>query len=178
MTSTVRFFHAILNCVKALTGFDDTDNKFHNLFKNFSVSSISRALTSLTPILPTTPAFQVKIANFYLKREKEIAAVTSPPLANATAPPKQIDFSDDEDGEDPSPAPKRPKKQPLAIPAPPPPLRKTRQSPTSPPSANQEPANLTRAQKRQKKTTDQPNPQKRRKQPSRTAQTRKTVPKE
>ena len=178
MTSTVRFFHAILNCVKALTGFEDTDNKFHNLFKNFSVSSIGRALTSLTPILPTTSAFQLKIADFYLKREKEIAAVTSPPLANATAPPKQIDFSDDEDGEDPSPAPKRAKIQPLAIPAPPPPLRKTRQTPTSPPSANQEPANLTRAQKRQKKTTDQPNPQKRRKQPSRTAQTRKTVPKE
>ena len=152
MTSTVRFFHAILNCVKASTGFEDTDNKFHNLFKNFSVSSIGRALTSLTPILPTTSAFQLKIADFYLKREKEIAAVTPPPLANATAPP--------------------------AIPAPPPPLRKTRQTPTSPPSANQEPANLTRAQKRQKKTTDQPNPQKRRKQPSRTAQTRKTVPKE
>ena len=177
MTSTVRFFLAILNCVKALTGFDDTDNKFHNLFKNFSVSSISWALTLLSTILPTTPEFLAKIAAFNLKRD-EIAAVTPPPLANATAPPKQIDFSDDEDGEDPSPAPKRAKIQPLAIPAPPPPLRKTRQTPTSPPSANQEPANLTRAQKRQKKTTDQPNPQKRRKQPSRTAQTRKTVPKE
>ena len=89
--------------MKALTGFDNSDNKFHKLFKNFSVSSISRALTSLSTILPTTPEFLAKIAAFNLKRD-EIAAVTPPPLANATAPPKQIDFSDDEDGDVPTAA--------------------------------------------------------------------------
>ena len=129
MTSTVRFFHAILNCVKALTGFDDPDNKFHNLFKNFSVSSISRALTSLSTILPTTPEFLAKIAAFNLKRD-EIAAVTPPPLANLTGPPKQIDFSDSSDDGDDSHRTKRAKiQQPVAEePVPPPPPRETRQS--------------------------------------------------
>ena len=149
MTSTVRFFLAILNCVKALTGFDDTKNKFHNLFKCFSVGSISRALTSLNPILPTTPAFQVKIADFYQKRDK-IAAVTPPPLANLTGAQKLVDFSDSSDDGDDSHRTKRAKiQQPVAEePVPPPPPRETRQSRTSPPSANQQPANLTQAPKR------------------------------
>ena len=115
MTSTVRFFYAISNCVKDLTGFDDTENKFLNLFCNFSVSSISRALKSLSSILPATPAFQTKIAAFNLKRDNQIAAVIpqptpnqleasttdSQPLANQSQGKQKLNFSDDEDKESP-----------------------------------------------------------------------------
>ena len=91
-----------------MTGFDDTDNKFHNLFKNFSASSISRALSSLNTILPLTSGFQAKIAAFNLKRDSKVAATGAQPLAKATGPSKALDFSDESDDQT-APSAKRPK---------------------------------------------------------------------
>jgi hypothetical protein len=91
-----------------MTGFDDTDNKFHNLFKNFSASSISRALSSLNTILPLNPEFHAKIAAFNLKRDSKVAAAGAQPLAKATGPSKGLDFSDESDDHT-APSAKRPK---------------------------------------------------------------------
>jgi len=133
-----------------MTGFDDTDNKFHNLFKNFSASSISRALSSLNTILPLNPEFHAKIAAFNLKRDSKVAAAGAQPLAKATGPSKGLDFSDESDDQT-APSAKRPKTQPQV-------------------SSSKDP---------KKQPTPKPrNPKKKslsptRKQPSRTVQTRK-----
>ena len=86
------------------TGFDDTQNEFHNLFRNFAAKSISRALTFLEPILPTSPQWKAKLEAFNLKREStnQQAAPTTTQTQGTKQPFK---FSDDEA----SPPSKRPK---------------------------------------------------------------------
>ena len=83
-----------LNCLMIFTGYEDAQNKFHNLFKCFSAASISRALTMLNPILPTTSEWELKRATFNRKRETLAAISTS---TKPTPPSKGINFSDDED---------------------------------------------------------------------------------
>ena len=86
------------------TGFDDKKNEFHNLFRNFAANSISRALTFLEPILPTSPQWKAKLEAFNLKRESTNQQAA--PTTTQTQGKKQpFEFSDD----DASPPSKRPK---------------------------------------------------------------------
>ena len=104
ITSTVRLIYICFNFVIVFTGFDDKQNEFHNLFRNFAANSISRALTFLEPILPTSPQWKAKLEAFNLKREStnQQAAPTTTQTQGTKQP---FEFSDD----DASPPSKRPK---------------------------------------------------------------------
>ena len=93
--------------VIVFTGFDDKQNEFHNLFRNFAANSISRALTFLEPILPTSPQWKAKLAAFNLKRESTNQQA-APTTTQTQGTKQKFHFSDDEE-EDSNPANKRPK---------------------------------------------------------------------
>jgi hypothetical protein len=93
--------------VIVFTGFDDKKNDFHNLFRNFAANSISRALTFLEPILPTSPQWKAKLEAFNLKRESTNQQ-SAPTTEHQQDTKKPFHFSDDED-KDPSPPHKRQK---------------------------------------------------------------------
>lgn len=96
-----------------LTGFDDTNNQFHILFKRFSVSSISRVLNILSDIVPTSQEWRVKLATFSDKRDKLLAA-SLPPKPTGQGKKIPVDFSDEDDDSPPPPPAKRQKPLPSA----------------------------------------------------------------